>query len=172
MRLVSGNIAAPWLDEARLLRVGIIVELPRVPVIFRRTPVNPATGARTRGNREGRRIARVRACVPGPAGVRARSGGPYRRRPLSGGAATVWSSGFDTENTLKNFGNAVSCDGPIAVGFRAMGHSKQGLQLFYLSNLQKSKFVYLEFSKYFSVTNARLHGSLGSWLPWSSSKLG
>ena len=92
VRLVSGNAAAPWLGEAWLLRVGIVVELPRVPVIFRRTPVNPATGARTRGNREGRRVARVRACVPGPAGVRERSGGPYRRRPLSGGAATVWSS--------------------------------------------------------------------------------
>ena len=77
-----------------------------------------------------------------------------------------------TLKTLKNIGNAVSCGGPIAVGFRAMGHSNQGLQLCYLSILQKSNFVYLEFSKYFSVTNEKLDGSLGSWLPWSSSKLG
>ena len=79
---------------------------------------------------------------------------------------------FDTELPLKNFGNGVSCGGPIEVRFRAMGHSNQGLQLCYLPILQKSNFVYLEFSKYFSVTNAMLHGSLGSWLPLSSSKLG
>ena len=70
---------------------------------------------------------------------------------------------FDTAKSLKNFGNAVSCGAPIEVGFRAMGHSNQGLQLCYLSILQKSNFVYLEFSKYFSVTIEMLHGSLGSW---------
>ena len=79
---------------------------------------------------------------------------------------------FDTEFSLKNFGNAVSCDGPIAVGFCAMGHSNQGLQLCYLSILQKSTFVYLEFSKYFSDTNEKLHGSLGSWFHLTSSLLG
>ena len=79
---------------------------------------------------------------------------------------------FDTEFSLKNFGNAVSYGGPIAVGFRAMGHSNQGLQLCYLSILQKSNFVYLEFSKYFSVTIEMLHGSIGSWFHLTSSLLG
>ena len=78
----------------------------------------------------------------------------------------------DRAKTLKNFGNAVSCGAPIEVWFRAMGHSKQGLQLCYLSLLQKSNFVYLEFSKYFSATNEKLHGSLGSWFHLTSSLLG
>ena len=77
-------------------------------------------------------------------------------------APPLYGLQFDTEFPLKNFGNGMSCGGLIEVRFRAMGHSKQGLQLCYLSILQKSNFVYLEFSKYFSVTNEKLHGSLGS----------
>ena len=78
----------------------------------------------------------------------------------------------DRAKSLKNIGNAVSCGGPIAVGFRAMGHSNQGLQLCYLLILQKSNFVYLEFSKYFSGTLEMLHESLGSWFHLASSMLG
>ena len=87
-------------------------------------------------------------------------------------APPLYGLQFDTEFSLKNFGNVVSCGDPIEVWFRAMGHSKQGLQLCYLSIFQKSNFVYLEFSKYFSVTNERLHGSLGSWFHLTSSLLG
>jgi hypothetical protein len=74
----------------------------RAPAVAEVFPSNTcASGHRgeDKGNREGRRVARVRACVPGPAGVRARSGGPYRRRPLSGGAATVWSALCQSKNT-------------------------------------------------------------------------
>ena len=78
----------------------------------------------------------------------------------------------DIAKSLKNIGNAVSCGGPIEVGFRAMGHSNQGLQLCYLSILQRNNFVYLEFSKHFSGTFEMLHGSLGSWFQLSSSMLG
>ena len=133
-----------------------------------------ATGHRgeDKGNREGE-TCRTGACL--------RAGASWGEGEVGGAlpAATIkWRRrhcmvvSFDTEYTLKNFGNAVSCGGPIAVGFRAMDHSNQGLQLFYLPIFQKSNFVYLEFSKYFSGINAMLHGSLGSWLPLSSSKLG
>ena len=132
------------------------------PSFFRRTPVKSATGARKGGIREGRRVARVRACVPGLAEVRGEVGGPYGGDHSQVAAQPLYGLLSDRAKSLKNIGNAMSCGGPIEVGFDAMGHSNQGLQLCYLSIWQKNNFVYLEFSKYFSGTFEMLHGSLGS----------